>query len=136
MSPEQAKGKPVDRRADIWAFGVVLYEMLTGERLFQGEDITETIAAVVKEQPDLTRVPVQVRRLAASRAWRKIRRNGCRRLATCACFLDDAAPSSATSAAAAAWNRAAWVVDCRGRVRRGRPGASSFTSARLRRRRR
>jgi eukaryotic-like serine/threonine-protein kinase len=63
MSPEQARGKPVDRRADIWAFGVVLYELLTGERLFEGEDITETLASVVKEQPDLSKVPVQVRPL-------------------------------------------------------------------------
>ncbi|HUF48220.1 MAG TPA: protein kinase [Vicinamibacterales bacterium] len=47
MSPEQAKGRPVDKRADIWAFGVVLYEMLTGRRLFQAEDISETLAAVL-----------------------------------------------------------------------------------------
>ena len=64
MSPEQARGKPVDRRADIWAFGCVLYEMLTGKRAFQGEDVTDTIAAVVKEQPDLTRVPVPARQVA------------------------------------------------------------------------
>ena len=49
MSPEQAKGRPVDRRADIWACGCVLYEMLTGRRAFEGEDTTETIAAVVIE---------------------------------------------------------------------------------------
>ncbi len=66
MSPEQARGKPVDRRTDIWAFGCVLYEMLTGKRAFQGEDVTDTIAAVVKEQPDLTRVPVPARRLLES----------------------------------------------------------------------
>jgi len=66
MSPEQAKGKPVDKRADIWAFGVVLYEMLTGVRLFQGEDLTETLAAVVKETPDLSKVPPQVRKLLES----------------------------------------------------------------------
>ncbi len=66
MAPEQARGKPTDQRADIWAFGVVLYEMLTGRRLFSGEDVTETIAAVVKEQPDLTQVPIQVRRLLGS----------------------------------------------------------------------
>jgi eukaryotic-like serine/threonine-protein kinase len=47
MSPEQAKGKPVDKRADIWAFGAVLYEMLTGGRLFQAEDMSETLAAVL-----------------------------------------------------------------------------------------
>src|SRR5258707_14405877 len=63
MSPEQARGKPVDKRADIWAFGVVLYEMLTGEKIFHGETITDLIASVVKEQPDLERVPAQVRRL-------------------------------------------------------------------------
>jgi Tol biopolymer transport system component len=63
MSPEQARGKPVDRRADIWAFGVVLYEMLTGKRLFQGETITEVLAAVLKEEPKLDKAPVQARLL-------------------------------------------------------------------------
>ena len=57
MSPEQAKGKPVDRRADVWAFGVVLYEMLTGAFLFGREDITETLAAVLTHEPDLTKLP-------------------------------------------------------------------------------
>jgi serine/threonine-protein kinase len=51
MSPEQARGKTVDKRADIWAFGVVLFEMLTGKRAFHGEDITDTLAAVVKLDP-------------------------------------------------------------------------------------
>jgi Tol biopolymer transport system component len=51
MAPEQARGKAVDRRADIWAFGAVLFEMLTGTRAFPGEDITETVAAVVKMEP-------------------------------------------------------------------------------------
>jgi predicted Ser/Thr protein kinase len=63
MSPEQARGKPVDKRADIWAFGVVFYELLTGKRLFQGEDLTETLASVVKEEPNLDQAPVEVRRL-------------------------------------------------------------------------
>ena len=63
MAPEQARGKEVDRRADIWAFGVILHELLTGERLFKGEDLTETLAAVVMREPDLTSVPHEVRRL-------------------------------------------------------------------------
>jgi serine/threonine protein kinase len=63
MAPEQAKGKPVDRRADIWAFGVVLYELLTGRRMFEGDDVTQTLAAVVLREPEWDGVPVEVRRL-------------------------------------------------------------------------
>ena len=63
MSPEQARGKVVDKRADIWAFGVVLSEMLTGKRLFEGEDLTETLASVVKSDPRLDDAPLVVRRL-------------------------------------------------------------------------
>ncbi|MFB3069046.1 MAG: protein kinase, partial [Acidobacteriota bacterium] len=57
MSPEQARGKPVDKRADIFAFGAVLYELLTGRRAFQGETITETIASVLKSEPDWEVLP-------------------------------------------------------------------------------
>src|SRR6185503_17729853 len=63
MAPEQARGRPCDKRADIWAFGVVLYEMLTGTRLFEGETVSDTLAQVLTKRPDLTQVPVQVRRL-------------------------------------------------------------------------
>src|SRR5262249_11221439 len=63
MAPEQARGKRVDKRADIWAFGVVLYEMVTGMRLFQGADSTETMASVVMKEPDFDAVPAPVRRL-------------------------------------------------------------------------
>jgi eukaryotic-like serine/threonine-protein kinase len=66
MAPEQARGKSVDRRADIWAFGVVLYEMLTGKQAFVGESITDVLAAIVKDEPDLTRTPIRVRRLLRS----------------------------------------------------------------------
>ena len=52
MSPEQAAGKPVDKRGDIWSFGVVLYEMLTGERLFTGETVSHVLAAVLRAEPD------------------------------------------------------------------------------------
>jgi eukaryotic-like serine/threonine-protein kinase len=57
MSPEQAKGKPADKRSDIWAFGCVLYEMLTGTRAFEGEDVSETMANVLTLEPSRDRLP-------------------------------------------------------------------------------
>ena len=57
MSPEQARGRVVDRRTDIWAFGCVLFEMLTGRRAFDGEDVTETLAAIVKDTPAWSALP-------------------------------------------------------------------------------
>jgi serine/threonine-protein kinase len=57
MAPEQAKGRPVDRRADIWAFGVVLYEMLTGRRAFEGDDVSDVMAAVLKLDVDWSALP-------------------------------------------------------------------------------
>ena len=58
MSPEQAKGRAVDKRADIWAFGVVLHEMLTGKRLFEGESVAETLGLIFSKEPDLATLPV------------------------------------------------------------------------------
>jgi serine/threonine-protein kinase len=60
MSPEQARGKPVDKRADIWAFGCVLWEMLTGQRLFTGDTVSDVLAAVLREEPDLAALPAEV----------------------------------------------------------------------------
>jgi eukaryotic-like serine/threonine-protein kinase len=60
MSPEQAKGRPADKRSDIWAFGCVVYEMLTGRRAFEGEDVSDTLAAVLRADPDWTLVPANV----------------------------------------------------------------------------
>src|SRR5262249_38977165 len=69
MAPEQARGKAIDRRADVWAFGVVLYEMLTGARLFARDELTDTLAAVITFEPELTKLPVEtpssIRRLLA-----------------------------------------------------------------------
>ena len=63
MRPEQARGKTVDKRADIWAFGVVLYEMLTGQRPFEGDNVTEILAGVIKGEPDLRAAPPPLRHL-------------------------------------------------------------------------
>jgi serine/threonine-protein kinase len=63
MSPEQARGKPVDKRADIWAFGVVFFEMLTGRALFEGETVSDTLAQVLTKEPDWEQVPAKMRRL-------------------------------------------------------------------------
>ena len=59
MAPEQARGKAVDKRSDIWAFGVVVYEMLTGHRPFEGETVSDTIAAVLRGEIDWTRLPAE-----------------------------------------------------------------------------
>ena len=78
MSPEQAKGKAVDKRADIWAFGVVVYEMLCGARLFKGEDVSDTLAAVLRQDVDFAGlpadVPPSVRRLVARCLERDLKR--------------------------------------------------------------
>jgi serine/threonine protein kinase len=60
MSPEQARGKPVDKRADIWAFGCLLYEMLSGQAAFRGDDVTEILAAVVKSDADMGLLPANI----------------------------------------------------------------------------
>ena len=57
MAPEQAKGRGVDKRADVWGFGAVLYEMLTGRRCFQGDDVSDTFAAILRAEPDWTALP-------------------------------------------------------------------------------
>ena len=75
MSPEQARGKAVDRRADIWAFGVVLYEMMSGQRLFKGEDVSDTLAAVLRQDVDFSALPKDAppRRAPSRRAMSRSR---------------------------------------------------------------
>jgi len=80
MAPEQAKGKAVDRRADIWAFGVVLYEMLTGRRAFEGEDISTTLAAVLMKDPDWTALPASTPPALATLVQRCLERDPKQRL--------------------------------------------------------
>ena len=60
MSPEQARGKEVDKRADVWAFGVVLFEMLTGQSLFSGEDVSSTLARVLEREPAFSTLPPNI----------------------------------------------------------------------------
>ena len=123
MAPEQAKGKSVDRRADIWAFGVVLYEMLTGRRLFDAEDISETLAAVLTREVALTslpsNVPPRLRTLVRDCLVRdpkqRLRDIGDARIAIdkiIAGAPDDAvAIASATAATVPTWRRAIpWAV--------------------------
>jgi len=97
MAPEQARGKEsVDKRADIWVFGVVLHEMLTGKRLFQGEDVGDTLASVIKEQPNLNDVPQQVRPLL-KRCLEKDPRQRLRDIGDLELLLSDAPVTSAPS---------------------------------------
>ena len=84
MSPEQARGNPVDKRTDIWAFGCVLYELLTGRRAFQGETLSDTIAAILERSPTGRPCPLRLLQTFAifcGDACKKTRRCACATLA-------------------------------------------------------
>src|SRR5262252_7781364 len=103
MSPEQAKGRPVDRRTDIFAFGCVLYETLTGKRAFEGEDVSDTLAAVLRAQPDWSVLPhaaPQPLRLLLQQCLEKDRWIRVADASTIRFAIDVLAPSFATPAAA------------------------------------
>jgi Tol biopolymer transport system component len=102
MSPEQASGKPVDKRADIWAFGVVLWEMVTGERMFDGETTSHVLAAVLTQDPDLSRVPHRIRRLL-SRCLEKDAKKRLRDIGDAMSLLDTGAAATASGARLRRW---------------------------------
>jgi len=114
MSPEQAKGRAVDKRADIWAFGAVLYEMLTGQRAFAGEDVSDTLAAVLRVDVNFDALPAdappRVRRTLAACLQRHLKQRvpdiGAVRLALDGAF-ETAAPDTPIAVAAVAprWRR-------------------------------
>jgi Tol biopolymer transport system component/predicted Ser/Thr protein kinase len=106
MPPEQARGKEVDKRADIWAFGVVLWEMLAGKRLFAGETVTDVLAAVITKEPDLNAVPGRVHRLLR-RCLEKDPQKRLRHIGDVMALVDDspAAAAPAVSTPAAQKNR-------------------------------
>jgi serine/threonine-protein kinase len=108
MSPEQARGKPVDKRTDIWAFGVVLYEMLTGRRLFESETISDTLASVLAKEPDWQRVPAKVQRLLKS-CLEKDPRLRLRDVADAWRLLEDI-PAAPVAASGKYWKIAAGVL--------------------------
>ncbi len=117
MSPEQAKGKGADRRSDVWAFGVVLYEMLSGRQAFTGETASETLAAVLKTEPEWNVLPASVpprvgrmlRRCLEKDLRRRVQAIGEARI-----IIEDAlagAPEEMVAAAAPLWRRALpWSV--------------------------
>ena len=81
MAPEQAKGRAVDKRADVWAFGCVVYEMLTGRRAFDGEDVSEVLASVINKDPDWALLPKDTPRALTRMLARCLTRERKRRLA-------------------------------------------------------
>jgi serine/threonine protein kinase len=106
MSPEQARGRTVDKRADIWAFGVILYEMLTGKRLFEGDTVSDTLAAVLKEEPDWDRVPPETRPLL-HRCLEKDPKRRLRDIADAMPLIEDVPESKPAKRPLLAWSVAA-----------------------------
>jgi hypothetical protein len=116
MAPEQAKGKVVDKRVDVWAFGCVLFEMLSGTKPFDGEDVTDTIVAVMSKEPDWSRlnaVPANLIRLI-QRCLEKDSRRRLRDIGDARFELEESAredgPRAMTTTRNRAWTMAPWAV--------------------------
>jgi Tol biopolymer transport system component len=112
MSPEQARGETVDKRADIWAFGVVLWELLTGKRLFGGVTVSQILASVLKDEPDFKQVPPRVRRLLR-RCLEKDPRKRLRDIGDAMELVDvdaEAAPASVTTPSLSGLGRLAGIA--------------------------
>jgi Tol biopolymer transport system component len=100
MSPEQAKGRPADKRSDVWAFGCVIYEMLTGTRPFEGEDVSDTLAAVLRGEPDWKALPSSLSPTAAllvRRCLEKDRRRRIGDVSTIRFLLDEQLPPASAA---------------------------------------
>ena len=117
MSPEQARGRPVDKRSDIWAFGAVLFEMLTGQRAFGGEDVQDTFVAIVRDEPDWPRLPatlsptlrIYLRRCLHKNPKQRIADVQDLRLALAGAF-EPAAPPPTVMALSSSGGRQAWMA--------------------------
>ena len=141
MSPEQAKGKNVTKATDIWAFGCVLYELLSGHKAFEGEDTTEILAAVVRAEPDWARLPEstsQSIRLLLRRCLRKDRRQRFQDATDVRIDIEDALSGASVSAPAVPREAAkpelprVWIAAC-GALLLALAASPSSISARRRR---
>ena len=133
MSPEQAKGRAADRRSDMWAFGGVLYEMLTGKRAFQGEDISDTLALILTREPDWSALPpttpASIRRVMR-RALQKDRSMRLESAADARLEIDEAlvSPLVEASTAPVTSHRAPWIVGVAAMLVLGALGAAWIMS--------
>jgi len=117
MSPEQARGKVVDKRSDIWAFAAVLFEMLTGQRAFGGEDVQDTFVAIMRDEPDWPRLPATLSPTLGIYLRRCLHKNPKQRIAdvqdlrlALAGALETAAPPPTTMALSSSGGRLAWMA--------------------------
>jgi serine/threonine protein kinase len=109
MSPEQAKGRSVDKRADIWAFGCILYECLTGKKAFGGKTVTETLAAVITKEPNWEKIPVRVRPLLQS-CLKKDSSNRLRDIGDTIVLLESIPEAALESVTASTSRRKLWLA--------------------------